>query len=237
MPATSAKFRSTAANVSANRRSTVSVSSRAELLELGERPLEIGPLRAQLLEVLLLPLVLLLRERVDAAELLAPALEPLELRQQLVARRPRRAPRSASASRRRASAASASSRASSTSTAARPLAALGRLVPELGLRGAEAPQVGSELARPRRLRSASRRRAAPRGAGRPRCSGRARSRAAPRARRARGSACRTRGSAAAARAASVAGLRLGASRNCASSSSWIASAVSPANHSSPRAGS
>src|SRR5205085_8102723 len=47
-----------------------------ELVELGERALEIRTLRPQLLEVLLLALVLVLRERIDAAERLAPAPEP-----------------------------------------------------------------------------------------------------------------------------------------------------------------
>src|SRR5207253_7008325 len=58
----------------------------AELVELGERALEVAALRPQLLEVLLLALVLLLRERVDAAQRLAAALEPDELRLELLAR-------------------------------------------------------------------------------------------------------------------------------------------------------
>src|SRR5207253_993037 len=45
----------------------------AELVELGERALEVAALRPQLLEVLILALVLLLRERVDAAERLEAA--------------------------------------------------------------------------------------------------------------------------------------------------------------------
>ena len=49
-----------------------------ELLELVEAALEVGPLRDELLQPLLLGLVLLLRERVDLTELLAPPLEPLE---------------------------------------------------------------------------------------------------------------------------------------------------------------
>ncbi len=51
----------------------------AQGLQLVERAFEILALRAQLVEPLLLGGVLLLRERVDAAELLAPPLEPLEL--------------------------------------------------------------------------------------------------------------------------------------------------------------
>src|SRR5207302_587579 len=47
----------------------------AELVQLGERALEVGALRPQLIAVLLLARVLLLRERVDAAERLAAALQ------------------------------------------------------------------------------------------------------------------------------------------------------------------
>ena len=56
-----------------------------ELLELVEAPLEVGALGRELLEALLLGLVLLLRERVHLAELLAAALEPLDSDCELVA--------------------------------------------------------------------------------------------------------------------------------------------------------
>jgi len=55
------------------------------LLGLGEALLEVSALLRQLRELLLLPLVLFLRQGIDAAERLAPALEPLELRRELVA--------------------------------------------------------------------------------------------------------------------------------------------------------
>jgi len=58
---------------------------RTELLELVEARLEVGPLRRELVEALLLGLVLLLRERVDLAERLAAALEPLDRVRELVA--------------------------------------------------------------------------------------------------------------------------------------------------------
>ena len=57
----------------------------AQLAQLVERALEVLALRAQLRQALLLLRVLLLRERVDAAELLAPPLEPVELLGQLLA--------------------------------------------------------------------------------------------------------------------------------------------------------
>ena len=57
----------------------------AELLELGEALLEVDALRGELLEALLLGLVLLLRERIDGAELLAAALEALDRRGERVA--------------------------------------------------------------------------------------------------------------------------------------------------------
>ena len=106
----------------------------AERLELRERRLEVRALGRELLETLLLGLVLLLRERIDPAERLAPRLEPgrRARRARRVPRRllvprglvaPRRRPATASSSRRRASAASPSSRASSTSIALTPSAA------------------------------------------------------------------------------------------------------------------
>src|SRR5207247_6286162 len=57
----------------------------AQLLELGEARLEIRPLGDELLEALLLGLVLLVRERVDLAERLAAALEPLGCGNELLA--------------------------------------------------------------------------------------------------------------------------------------------------------
>ena len=57
----------------------------AQLLELGEALLEILALRRELLEPRLLGVVLLLRERVDLAERLAAALEPLRALGELVA--------------------------------------------------------------------------------------------------------------------------------------------------------
>src|SRR5262249_41258387 len=54
-----------------------------KLLELLERRLQVGALLGQLDEALLLRVVLLLRKRIHPAERLAPALEPLELHQQL----------------------------------------------------------------------------------------------------------------------------------------------------------
>src|SRR5581483_1436939 len=56
-----------------------------ELLELGEALLEVVALGGQLLQPRLLRLVLLLRKRVDLAELLPPALVPDELLGELVA--------------------------------------------------------------------------------------------------------------------------------------------------------
>ena len=56
----------------------------AELRQLLERALEILALRRELLEALLLARVLLRRERVHLAERLAPALEALDLRPELV---------------------------------------------------------------------------------------------------------------------------------------------------------
>jgi hypothetical protein len=56
----------------------------AELLELLEARLEIGPLGGELLEANLLGLVFLVRERVDLAERLATALEPLDRGQELL---------------------------------------------------------------------------------------------------------------------------------------------------------
>ena len=50
----------------------------AELLELREARLEVGPLGGELLQPRLLRLVLLVRERVDLAERLAAALQPLD---------------------------------------------------------------------------------------------------------------------------------------------------------------
>src|SRR6185312_3066877 len=58
---------------------------RAQLLELGEALLEVLALQGELLQPLLLGLVLLLGERVDAAERLEPALVTLELGRELVA--------------------------------------------------------------------------------------------------------------------------------------------------------
>ena len=97
----------------------------AERLELGQRRLEIGALRRELLETRLLVLVLLLRERVDPSQRLAPSFEPrgplrervailglVVLRLVRARRRPRR-PRPGVC---RASEASPSSRATSTST-------------------------------------------------------------------------------------------------------------------------
>ena len=83
--ATSAKFACTAANVSAKRSSTVRVEVVAQLLELVEARFEVRALRRELDEPLLLLLVLLLRERVDLAERLAAALEPLDALGELVA--------------------------------------------------------------------------------------------------------------------------------------------------------
>ena len=57
----------------------------AKLLELGEARLEVGPLRDELLEPLLLGFVLLVRERIDLAEGFATALEPLDGGDELVA--------------------------------------------------------------------------------------------------------------------------------------------------------
>src|SRR2546430_4842521 len=57
----------------------------AELLELLQARLEVGALRNELGEPLLLPLVLLLRERVDLAERLPAPLEPLDARRELLA--------------------------------------------------------------------------------------------------------------------------------------------------------
>ena len=208
-----------------------------ELVQLVERPLEVGALRAQLLEVLLLPLVLLLRERIDAAELLAPALEPLRASPASSSRGP-----SAGSAVRLREPASRLRRLGLEPRQldldrGRSLAGAGRLVPELGLRGAEAPQLGRELARARRTpfcvsasSGASRRRAGldaaselglePLGERDEHADRRADARLgcalpAPPAR----------------------GPAPASSRNCASSSSWIASAASPTNHSSPRAGS
>ncbi len=56
----------------------------AEGLELGEALLEVGTLRRELVEALLLCLVLLLGQRVDLAELLAAALQAVEPRRELV---------------------------------------------------------------------------------------------------------------------------------------------------------
>src|SRR5207302_6769157 len=56
----------------------------AQLLELVEARLEVGPLRDELLEPLLLRCVLLVRERVDLAQRLAPPLEPLDGRRELL---------------------------------------------------------------------------------------------------------------------------------------------------------
>ena len=78
--ATSAKCCCTAANVSVEAPLDRLRQLGAELLELVEARLEVGALRRELVEPRLLGLVLLLRERVDAAERLAAALEPLELR-------------------------------------------------------------------------------------------------------------------------------------------------------------
>ena len=58
----------------------------AQLVQPGEAQLQVRGLRAQLGEMLLLAVVLLLRERVDAAECLPAALEPLERCLQLFAR-------------------------------------------------------------------------------------------------------------------------------------------------------
>src|SRR5262249_11737275 len=55
----------------------------AKSLELCEAPLEVGALHQELVEALLLGLVLLLRERVHLAELLAAQLEPLKARREL----------------------------------------------------------------------------------------------------------------------------------------------------------
>src|SRR4051812_37060736 len=58
----------------------------AQLLQLGQRRLEIGALRRQLVQALVLGLVLLLREGVDLPELLAAALVAVELLGELLAR-------------------------------------------------------------------------------------------------------------------------------------------------------
>src|SRR5215467_5315904 len=57
----------------------------SELLELAQALLEIGALAGEVVEPLLLRLVLLTRERVHLAQLLAPAFEALELCGELVA--------------------------------------------------------------------------------------------------------------------------------------------------------
>ena len=82
-------------------------------LELGERALEVGALRLELLDVRHRLVVLLLRERVHGAELLAPALQALD-----PLGRARRAPRRAAA-RWRARPASPSRPASSVSSRSR----------------------------------------------------------------------------------------------------------------------
>ena len=103
--ATSAKFASTAANVSAKRCSTVRVSSSrsfsssSRLASRSARCVESSTSRS------FSGVVLLLRERVDLAERLAAALEPLELVGELVAvvalgRLRRRLPRAGAAPRR-----------------------------------------------------------------------------------------------------------------------------------------
>ena len=75
----------TAANVSAKRRSTVSVSSRRSFSSSSRLRSRSARCDGELVEPLLLGLVLLLRERVHLAELLAAALEPLERVGELVA--------------------------------------------------------------------------------------------------------------------------------------------------------
>ena len=77
--ATSSKWPWTAAKVSAKRVSTVRGEVGAELLELLQARLEILALDGELLDARLLGVVLLLGERVHAAERLVAALEPLEL--------------------------------------------------------------------------------------------------------------------------------------------------------------
>ena len=102
------------------RRSTVSASSGAQLLELLEALLEILALRDQLLDALLLALVLLLGEWIDLAERLA---APAELIQRRASSSSRPSPSAGSAaaasSRRVASRRSAAMVASSTSIDAR----------------------------------------------------------------------------------------------------------------------
>ena len=83
--ATSSKCSATAWKVSANRRSTVSASSSRSSASSLQALLEILPLHLELGEPLLLGLVLLLRERIDLAELAPALLEPLGARRELVA--------------------------------------------------------------------------------------------------------------------------------------------------------
>ena len=101
----------------------------------------------ELVEALLLGLVLLLRERVDLAELLAAALEPLELLGELVAVLALGRLGAAASSRRCASSRSASVRASSTSIAASRSPAGGGALAQLDLLARRAG------AAPRRARS------------------------------------------------------------------------------------
>ncbi len=119
----------------------------AELAQLVEGALEILALRAQLGQPLLLARVLLLRERVDAAELIAAALQPVELLHQLVARPFGRL--------RRRSLLEATLRFGPLRLEPRvldvdsgdALRRIGQCAPELDLAAAESAQLRSELAR------------------------------------------------------------------------------------------
>jgi len=118
-----------------------------EPVELGERALEIGPLVSELLEVLLLPLVLLLRERIDAAQELPTALEPIQLRRQLLAR---------TLGRLRVRLREAAARLGRLRVEPRQLdldggrtfSGAGRLAPQLRLVCAQPPKLGGERSRP-----------------------------------------------------------------------------------------
>ncbi len=227
----------------------------AQLLELLEAPLEVAALRRELVEALLLGLVLLLRERVHLAELLAAPVEALEPRGQLLGV----VTLGGFGSGRVETAAGlldlgAGARELDVDRR-EPLGRLDGRAAEVGFLCAEAAQLGAErrpFARPRcrrpggaapravparrRARRTAARRSRGAGGGRQDRPGRVRGRARLRRSGRRPPPTAAASTASSARAASPSSSAARARRR-ASSSSRTASAVSPANQSSPRIGS